>query len=137
MKLVGIGDKLAVSMSLLCTAHCFAAPVLVAVIPSLGSFSLPRDELFHSWMVLAVLPTSILALAMGCRKHRRLAFLVTGFCGLALLAGGHLWGHDLVGEKNERFLTLAGSCLIGLAHIKNYFLCRSLSCEAHDLPCKS
>ena len=128
--LTRIGDQLAVSAALLCAIHCLFTPVVLALLPSIQSLTFVEDEAFHLWMVMGVLPTSLFALVMGCRKHKKPTFLAIGSLGLAILFSAAVWGHELVGCRYEKYLTLAGSGLVSFAHIKNYLMCRKQDCEA-------
>ncbi|KZX58736.1 hypothetical protein A3709_17180 [Halioglobus sp. HI00S01] len=127
-----IADKAAIGLSLLCAVHCLAVPLLVVLVPSLATIGL-ADESFHTWMILAVIPTSAIALTLGCRKHRHLGVAYTGIAGLVLLCLTPILGHDTLGELGEKALTLAGATLIALSHIKNFQLCQEgESCECPD-----
>ena len=64
-------DKAAVGLSLMCVAHCLLTPIAIVMLPALGAIFL-EDERFHSVLLFLVLPTSLLALTIGCRKHRRI-----------------------------------------------------------------
>lgn len=97
-----ISDKLSISLSMLCAIHCLAVPLILAL--QLGIVALHLDhQAFHSWTLLAVIPTSIYALTIGCKQHKRYRFLVMG--GASLVAAGHIW---------------------------NFFLCRRLDCACPD-----
>jgi hypothetical protein len=64
-------DKIAISLSTLCVIHCLSLPLLVALLPSFTVLSL-HGEAFHFWMVVAVIPISLFALQMGCKKHKKI-----------------------------------------------------------------
>jgi predicted permease len=127
-----IADKTAIGLSLLCALHCLAVPVAVALAPSLIALGL-QDEAFHMWLILAVFPLSVVALALGCRAHRNTSVLAIGIVGLTVLCSPLLLGHDMLGEWGERILTLLGSMLIATSHFRNFQLCQSH--RAHDCVC--
>jgi|TARA_Y100000588_G_C14090238_1_gene854121 hypothetical protein len=87
------------------------------------------DERFHQLLVFLVLPTSFLALALGCKKHRTWVVAAWGICGITLLLVAALFGHDWVGESGEKLLTGIGSILVVIGHVLNYRLCRSNACS--------
>ncbi len=121
-------DKLAIGISFVCIAHCFLLPVLLVMFPVV--FALPLEgESFHQLLVLLVLPTSLIALITGCRKHNRNAVLFWGISGLSIVLFAALFGHDTVGELGEKILTLVGSLMVAWGHFKNYRLCRSSHCH--------
>lgn len=127
-------DKLAISLSLLCTLHCLALPVLVVLSPSIAALGLD-NEIFHYWMLVAVLPISLFALTMGCKKHQRFQILLMGCIGLSILVLAALLGHDLFGETGEKVLTVIGSAIIAYGHVRNYRACqinRSCHCPEHQ-----
>ncbi|REL27735.1 MerC domain-containing protein [Thalassotalea euphylliae] len=125
MKLLSISaDKLAISLSMLCVLHCLALPLLLVVVPSLAVLPMAQES-FHFWMVMAVLPTSIYALTLGCKKHRNTSVVAYGLAGLAALLAAVLLGEHLLGEVGEKLLTTIGASIIAVAHFKNFSLCRS------------
>lgn len=125
-------DKAAISLSLLCAAHCLALPLVIALLPPLTAVGL-ADEAFHTWIVVAVIPLSALALTLGCNRHRQLGVLYIGLLGLLLLCLAALLGHEALGEAGEKVLTLAGAVLIAVSHFRNYLLCqKGSSCECAD-----
>lgn len=118
-----IADKTAVSLSLLCTIHCLAMPLVVVLLPTVAALPL-ADEAFHLWMIYAVLPISIYALTMGCKKHKRYRLLLIGGLGLSILVATALVGHEILGEVWEKSLTVLGASIIVLGHYWNYRLCQ-------------
>ena len=125
-----IADKVAVSLSLLCTIHCLLMPLAVVLLPALAALPL-ADEAFHFWMVYGVLPISIYALTMGCKKHKRYRLLLVGGIGLTILVAAALVGHEILGEVWEKSLTVLGASIIALGHYWNYRLCQD-NCSCHD-----
>ncbi|MEM7148756.1 MAG: MerC domain-containing protein [Pseudomonadota bacterium] len=111
-------DKFAIGLSLMCTVHCFATPVILALLPSFAVLQI-NGEQFHLWVLAAVLPTSLLALSLGCKKHKRTRYMACGVVGLAFLIIAVLLGQ----EETEKALTLIGSAFIALAHWFNYQQC--------------
>ena len=128
MTLSSVLDRSAIGLSVLCLLHCIAVPVAFVV-----SFSFPAlwmvDERFHQFLVFLVLPTSFLALALGCKKHRTWVVAAWGICGITLLLVAALFGHDWVGESGEKLLTGIGSILVVIGQVLNYRLCRSNACS--------
>jgi len=118
-----IGDKTAMGLSLLCSIHCLALPLFAALLPSAAAIAL-EDELFHLWIVLAVVPISVYTLTMGCKAHRRYRVLVLGGIGLSILAVTVLIDHHILGEAWEKTLTVLGASFIAAGHYWNYRLCR-------------
>ena len=122
--LTAIMDKLAISLSFLCVAHCLLLPFAVVVLPILGA-SFLEGEMFHYWLLFLVIPTSVYSLWLGCRKHGRLKIFTNGLLGLFLLCLIVLLGADALGETLERLSTVAGATIIALAHLRNMRACKS------------
>ena len=122
-------DKTAIAFSSLCVLHCLALPLLTVLLPTLAI--LPFDqELFHLAMVACVLPTSIYAITMGCKKHKKLSIAFTAALGLTALVAAVVFGESHLGEIGEKLLTTIGAVIIAIAHIRNYKLCQqSESCS--------
>lgn len=118
-----ITDKIAISLSLLCTIHCLALPAILIALPSMTVLRLD-NEAFHFWMVVAVLPTSIYALTVGCKQHKRYRFLALGLTGLTLLVVAVILGAETIGERGEKALTVLGSALVAIGHLFNYRSCQ-------------
>jgi hypothetical protein len=121
-------DRASIGLSAICAIHCLTLPIALALIPSLASLSV-GDERFHQWLIAIVLPTSLFALTMGCRRHRHWQVLAWGLAGLSLLSLTAVLGHDLLGEQLERSLVLAGAILVAISHLKNFRRCRAVDCE--------
>lgn len=125
-------DKFAIIISSLCIAHCLLFPVLIVLAPSLVSLGL-TSESFHFWMIVAVLPSSIFALALGCKKHTQSSVFIMGLLGLTCLLLAFFFGNVILGETGEKVLTLIGSLIITYSHVRNFKLCRQLDdCSCHS-----
>ena len=126
MNMIGtraLTDKTAIGLSLLCALHCLASPLIIVMLPSLAALQLD-GEAFHAWMVLAVIPTSVYALSIGCKQHKRYRLLVMGLVGLLFLLSAVLPGEGVISEFWEKALTVTGAAIIALGHYRNYRLCR-------------
>lgn len=121
-----ITDKLAIGLSLACAIHCLALPVLLVLLPSMAALQLD-NEAFHLWMIAAVLPSSVYALSIGCKQHKRYQLLFLGAIGLALLILALVLGEDRVGEDGEKMLTVAGAGFVAIGHWLNFRLCHAQS----------
>ena len=122
--LTAIMDKLAISLSFLCVAHCLLLPFAVVVLPILGA-SFLEGEAFHFWLLFLVIPTSFYSLWLGCQKHGRLEIFTIGLLGLFLLSLIVLLGVDALGETLERLSTVAGATIIAMAHLRNLRACNT------------
>lgn len=120
-------DRFAIGLSALCVLHCLALPLLLVLVPSLASLPV-ADENFHRFLLYLVLPTSILALLLGCRRHQRWTVLYWGIAGIAVLLVAAFYGHDLFGEPGEKVLTVVGALLVTVGHVLNFRYCRSHDC---------
>ena len=127
-------DKMAMSLSLLCALHCLVSPLIIMMLPTLAALQFD-GEAFHLWMVLAVIPTSVYALTMGCKQHKRYRLLIMGLVGLLFLLSAVLAGEAVIGEFLEKILTVTGAAIIALGHYRNYCLCRHedyCACPEHS-----
>ena len=62
-------DKIAVYLSVLCAVQCLLLPVSALLLPTLSLIPL-ADEWFHSLLLFFVIPTSVLAMALGCKSTK-------------------------------------------------------------------
>ncbi|EGI71292.1 hypothetical protein PH505_dw00030 [Pseudoalteromonas distincta] len=111
-------DRMAIGLSVMCTVHCFATPVILALLPSFAVLQIDSEQ-FHLWILAVVLPTSLLALSLGCKKHKLMRYMACGVIGLAFMICAVLLGHEIA----EKALTLIGSAFIAVAHWFNYQQC--------------
>lgn len=125
-----IADKAAISLSFICALHCLATPFAVALLPALAAINL-EDEAFHLWMAIAVIPASLFALSMGCKKHRDYRVALLGITGLSLLIFAAFFVLDLFGESAEKNITVLGAIIIAASHLLNSRLCQQNYCECH------
>ncbi len=120
-------DAAAVGVSGLCLAHCFALPVLAAVLPALGALS--GNELVHTALVLAALPMMAFALAQSQGGRDRVIFAGVAVLGAGLLVVG-AFVHEL--HHYEQVLTVVGAVLLGGAHAFRWQ--RHASSESRSFP---
>jgi hypothetical protein len=123
-------DGVAVFLSGACMLHCLLLPILVTLFPIVQG-SLLQEQDFHVIMLFLILPTSLFALMVGCRKHKDGVTITLGAAGLAVLAVTALFGHEWLGFLAERLVTTAGGLILASAHVRNYLLCRRVDCD-HD-----
>jgi len=124
-------DKFAIGLSLLCTLHCFALPLFMLLLPTV-SVLLLKDEGFHFYMVMMVLPISSFALWIGYNQHHNFKVIMLGISGLITLCITVFAGHELIGETTEKLLTLLGSSFICYSHYLNYKVCQQQDeCDCH------
>ena len=127
MNLQQISDKAAIGLSALCVVHCvllLLLPFLLVLIPPASSLMALNDEVFHIWLLFAVIPISVFALIMGYYHHRNRRVFALGAAGLFLLIIAALAGHDVLGEYGEVCLTVIGSVSIAFSHMRNFHLRR-------------
>ena len=122
-------DIIAVSISGLCALHCMLMPLALILFPVLSG-SLFAGEEFHQLLLWVILPSSGLALWLGCRHHKDWLVLLLGLSGLLLLMLAAFQGHSWFGEWGERLVTVGGGVIMATGHIRNYRLCRHDRCTA-------
>ena len=120
-------DRASIGLSILCVLHCFATPILLAFAPSLLALGV-ADEKFHFILIFLIIPASLIALTLGCRRHGDMSILYWGCGGLIVLLGTLLLGHDLLGDAGEKIMTVFGSGLVVIGHTLNFRACRVSSC---------
>lgn len=133
-------DGLAMSLAGVCGIHCLLMPILLITFPLLGS-SFFTNVSFHQWMLLAVLPTTGLAILLGCRQHKDFLVFLLSLGGFALLCfatvvHGHEHPHPATGSpvwlSHESILTSLGGLVMVSAHVRNFMLCRKANQSGED-----
>ena len=130
MSRIAVLDRFSIGFSTLCLLHCLAVPVLVSVVPVFATFAL-ADERFHLALVAIVVPTSVIALCLGCRLHKSRRILICVFAGVFVLVVAAILGGQYLGEIGETVLTVLGASVVALAHWFNFRACRARDCEHH------
>lgn len=105
-------DSLGIACSLICLIHCLALPLAIALTPALSVFGHSHLQV-HLLLLMVVLPTAVLGLHAGHRRHGRHLPWLPGGLGLALLLVGHLPG-PLVALETP--MTVVGGMLLAAAH---------------------
>ena len=127
----GTLDSIAVFCSALCIIHCLALPIFLTILPAINLYFLDHQT-FHLILLVVVLPVSILALSLGCKRHRDAMTIIAGVAGLLMITAVAIFGHTLINQADEKFVTSFGSLVLACAHIRNYQICRKSNCS-HDI----
>jgi hypothetical protein len=106
-------DRAGMILSGLCAVHCVLGIVLVGVL-GLGGEALLSPAIHRVGLGLA-LGVGLVSLGIGVRRHGRIAPLVIGGLGLALMGTAIAVGHGTA----EAVLTICGVSLVALAHLRN------------------
>lgn len=122
-KLPSILDSVAIGLSGACLIHCLALPLALAVFPLL-SVTLIDHEAFHQIVLIAVLPTTAIALGIGFTRHREKTVALLGAVGVAALVFAAFALHSLHAHHLETWVTVAGGITLALAHVGNFRGCR-------------
>jgi len=124
-------DRLSIGFSVVCAFHCAFFPLMLAVFPSIAVLPVD-DQVFHEMLVWLVLPASLMAVFLGCSRHKdRLVLLGIGF-GLTIFVLTAMFGHELLGEKGERITIFIAALILAWSHWRNFSLCHRDSCN-HSL----
>ncbi len=110
-------DKFAITTSAFCAIHCLCLPILLVVFPALSA-TLFGEESFHVLLLWLVIPLSLVALSMGCGKHKNWFVALLGLTGLGVLVLAATLGHAMLGETGERILLSSGRLRLPLATCK-------------------
>ena len=121
-------DRFAIMLSGLCAIHCIALPIIASIIPLLTATVHHGNEVhefwFHQFILLFILPVSLIALFTGFRSHGKLLPLVIAGIGLAILTFIALFAEQLlidnvIPHEGETLLTITGGLIHAAGHILN------------------
>ena len=115
-------DNIAIGFSVTCALHCLLLPITVIFLPAISATFLGSED-FHRTLLYFIIPSSVIALSLGCKMHGKLHIYLYGIFGIATLLIASIFGHDYFGENGEMVLTLFGACIVSLGHLKNQKLC--------------
>ena len=120
-------DKIAISFSLVCALHCLLLPIAIIFFPAISATFLGSED-FHKTLLYFVIPSSIIALTLGCKMHGKYEVYSYGVIGIGTLLFASFFGHDYLGETGEILFTLLGAGIVSLGHYKNQKLCAECCC---------
>lgn len=118
-------DLIGISLSGICFIHCVLTPILIMLTPFLAGHE------FHENIIYLIIPTAVIALAVGCSRHRDIWVAVIGISGISVLILALIF-HTTFGELVGLVLTMFGSILIISAHYRNRLLCKKESFKCHS-----
>ena len=83
-KFIGMIDKLAISMAVLCAIHCLIVPILIVLVPLINATFFVHED-FHLWMLIAVFPTTLASILLGCKSIKINMFWLFALLASALV----------------------------------------------------
>ena len=126
-------DNLGITISSVCAIHCVLLPAIFIIAP----YSFLASHEFHEALIYFILPCAAVAFTLGCRKHGDIKVALMGSFGIILLASSILL-HDIFhsDEHSEELvtvlITVAGSIMLILSHLRNRKLCLKEEFACHD-----
>ena len=115
-------DNIAIGFSVVCALHCLLLPIAVIFLPAISTTFLGSED-FHKSLLFFVIPSSVIALSLGCKMHGKYNVYFYGIFGITTLLFAAFFGHDYFGENGETILTLLGASIVSFGHFKNQKLC--------------
>tara|TARA_Y100001970_G_C14079538_1_gene773901 strand:+ start:55 stop:444 length:390 start_codon:yes stop_codon:yes gene_type:complete len=122
-----IFDTIGITISGTCAIHCLMAPVTVIILPLLG-LTIVDEHILHEILLYLILPSALIAITMGCRKHKDYSVAALAIIGISLLVYTVVL-HDTYNAQLITVMTFIGSTLLVVSHVRNYMLCRKADCQ--------
>ncbi len=129
-------DRFAIILSGICAIHCILLPVAVSVIPLLAVTVQHGQQLhqfwFHQFILIFIVPVSVLALIAGFRSHRQWFPIGVSLIGLMILTTIALFASTLISlriipHQAEMLITISGGIIHAIGHILNLLATRKTS----------
>ena len=126
-------DNLGITISSVCAIHCVLLPAIFLIAP----YSFIASHEFHEALIYFILPCALVAFVLGCRKHKDTKVAVLGTLGIILLTAALLI-HDVHhGDQNNEeltsiLITICGSILLVVSHLRNRKLCMQEQYSCHE-----
>ncbi len=117
-------DYTSISLAGICVVHCFLTPVALILFPVVGS-TFVAEEVFHELMLFLVIPASVVAIFLGCRRHKDFNVIMLGILGLGFLLAGAF----VATGYQEYAFTFIGAFILISGHLRNFRLCRKYCCD--------
>jgi len=122
-----IFDTIGLTVSGTCMIHCLMAPVSVIILPLLG-LTITQEHILHEILLYLILPSALIAITMGCRRHKDYSIAALAVIGISLLIYAVVT-HDTYSHELITLTTFIGSALLVVSHVRNYMLCRKADCQ--------
>lgn len=107
-------DRIAMALSGLCVAHCFATAVFMGLLASAGGIF--ESPLFHEVGLVLAIALGAIALGHGAIVHGFMMPAAIGSLGLGVMAGAMTMDHGW----QESVYTLIGVGILALGHDLNH-----------------
>ena len=126
-------DNLGITISSVCAIHCVLLPAIFIIAP----YSFLASHEFHEALIYFILPCAAIAFVLGCRKHGDLKVAIMGTLGVMLLASSLLFHEIFHAEEHSEelitvLITIAGSIMLILSHLRNRKLCLKEEFACHE-----
>ena len=126
-------DNLGITISSVCAIHCLLLPAIFIIAP----YSFLASHEFHEALIYFILPCAAVAFVLGCRKHGDLKVAIMGSLGIMLLASSILLHEIFHAEEHSEelitvLITIAGSVMLILSHLRNRKLCLQEDYACHE-----
>jgi len=126
-------DNLGITISSVCAIHCVLLPAIFIIAP----YSFLASHEFHEALIYFILPCAAIAFTLGCRKHGDIKVALMGSFGIILLASSILLHEIFHSDKHSEelttvLITVAGSIMLILSHMRNRKLCLKEEFACHD-----
>lgn len=136
-------DKVAIFLSATCAVHCLLTPIAIIALPIVAS-SIFANANFHLWMLYLILPSTGIAIFLGCKDHKDKKVILFSSAGLLILIGSTIYqlnlqsdsgicvicasgGHSLLNPLV--WINILGGAFLITAHVRNFKLCRINKCK--------
>ena len=126
-------DNLGITISSVCAIHCVLLPAIFIIAP----YSFLASHEFHETLIYFILPCAAVAFTLGCRKHGDIKVALMGSFGIILLASSILLHEVFHSDEHSQelmtvLLTVAGTIMLILSHLRNRKLCLKEEFACHD-----
>ena len=126
-------DNFGITISSVCAIHCVLLPAIFIIAP----YSFLASHEFHEALIYFILPCAAIAFTLGCRKHGDIKVALMGSFGIILLASSILLHEIFHSEEHSEelttvLITVAGSIMLILSHLRNRKLCLKEDFACHD-----
>ena len=126
-------DNLGITISSVCAIHCVLLPAIFLIAP----YSFIASHEFHEALIYFILPCALVAFVLGCRKHKDTKVAVLGTLGIILLTASLLLHYVHYGDQHNEeltsiLITICGSILLVVSHLRNRKLCMQEQYSCHE-----
>jgi hypothetical protein len=112
-------DRIGISLSTVCVAHCILTPLAFLLLPMIGYAAGEHTHVVHWIMLTLLLPVALIAFWRGYRHHGKIIPLILAVVGMTLIVAALLVVDRPDQLMYHYIVNVIGSVFLLTGHVQN------------------